>query len=439
MRVGNTVFVGGLIGALWAAIFALVIGILAMLISGETLVPDIGSAALSGAVGGSLFAAIPLHLRNWPATVLSAFLAALVLCLLTGFAPFGGESGMSFGSDSGAESSVDSVAGSALVSGAGPGTDSGAILTIITLLGTFALSALSWRWCLSGMSPESQARYGLEVMFIRVMKGLGFVFFTIIVSLPFYVMLMTSLKSQQRLLANPLDLSVDFAQGLQPLLRSYIELFTQYDFGNYLINSAIVSVATVIITLVFSVPGAYAVSRLKFPGQALLSRSILLIYMVPAIVLVIPLYAVFSSLGLRNTLFGLIVVYPATTIPVAVYMLQGYFRGLPYELEEAGLMDGLSRLGVILKITLPLSLPALASVSLYVFMIAWNEFLFAFMFLDDPGIFTLSRGVQALNSSEIPRQHLMAGAVVATVPVLVVFLWFERFLVAGLTAGSVKG
>ena len=120
-------------------------------------------------------------------------------------------------------------------------------------------------------------------------------------------------------------------------------------------------------------------------------------------------------------------------------MFQGYFRGLPYELEEAGLMDGLSRIGTIMKITLPLSLPAIASVSLYIFMIAWNEFLFAFMFLDDPAIFTLSRGVQSLNSSEIPRQHLMAGAVIATVPVLVLFLWFEKFLVAGLTAGSVKG
>ena len=171
----------------------------------------------------------------------------------------------------------------------------------------------------------------------------------------------------------------------------------------------------------------------------MLSRSILLIYMVPAIVLVIPLYAAFSQMGLRNTLFGLMVVYPATTIPVALYMLQGYFRGLPSELEEAALMDGLTRIGVIFKITLPLSLPALASVALYVFMIAWNEFLFAFMFLDNIDIFTLSRGVVSLNSSEVPRQHLMAGAVVATVPVLVIFLWFERFLVSGLTAGSVKG
>ena len=223
------------------------------------------------------------------------------------------------------------------------------------------------------------------------------------------------------------------------MLRSYIELFTDYRFGVFLMNSALVSVVTVLITLAFSIPGAYAVARLRFPGRAFLSRSILLIYMIPAIVLVIPLYAFFSQIGLRNTLTGLIVVYPATTIPVALYMLQGYFSGLPQELDEAGLMDGLGRLGVILRITMPLSLPALASVSLYVFMIAWNEFLFSFMFLDDPELFTLSRGVVSLNSSEVPRQHLMAGAVIATVPVLILFLWFERFLVAGLTSGSVKG
>jgi len=102
-------------------------------------------------------------------------------------------------------------------------------------------------------------------------------------------------------------------------------------------------------------------------------------------------------------------------------------------------MDGLSRLKVIWKITLPLALPAMVSVSLYVFMIAWNEFLLAFMLLDDPSKFTLTRGVSMLNSSEIPRQHLMAGSVIATVPVMVLFLCLERFMTRGLTAGSVKG
>ena len=164
-----------------------------------------------------------------------------------------------------------------------------------------------------------------------------------------------------------------------------------------------------------------------------------MIYLIPAIVLVIPLYALFSQIGLRNSLLGLCVVYPATTIPVALYMLQGYFSSLPRELDDAALIDGLSRAQIITKIALPLSTPAIASVSLYVFMIAWNEFLFAFMFLDDVNLFTLSRGIVSLDSSEVPRQHLMAGSVVATIPVLIIFLWFERYLVSGLTTGSVKG
>ena len=406
MRIGNTFFIALAIGGLWGAIYIVVFSVLAMLISGDTIVPDIGVAMLSGVIGAGVYVLGRGRHRGWYWAMLSAAIALVAYVLL-----------------------------SALMSAHG----SASSVVFVAALVSFIVAAISWHLCLDGMGSESQKRYELEVILIRVLKGVGFVFFSIVVALPFYVMVMTSLKSQQSLLSNPLDLSIDFSKSLTEHLRSYIELFTKYKFGSFLLNSAVVSVATVLITLLFAIPGAYAVSRLRFPGKRVLSRSILLIYMVPAIVLVIPLYAVFSQLGLRNSLLGLIIVYPATTIPVAVYMFQGYFRGLPYELEEAGLMDGLSRIGTIMKITLPLSLPAIASVSLYIFMIAWNEFLFAFMFLDDPAIFTLSRGVQSLNSSEIPRQHLMAGAVIATVPVLVLFLWFEKFLVAGLTAGSVKG
>jgi len=281
-------------------------------------------------------------------------------------------------------------------------------------------------------------RHEFEAAIIGVLVGFGYVFFTAIVAIPFFIMVMTSLKSQQSLLANPLDYSLDLSKGWD-LFRSYIELFRDFNFGRYLMVSAFVSVMTVFLTLLFSVPGAYAVARLRFRGQAVMSRSILLIYMVPMIVLALPIYIVFSMVELRNSLLGILLVYPVTTIPVSLYMLQGYFRDLPAEIEEAGLMDGLSRLKVIWQITLPLSLPALASVSLYVFMIAWNEFLLAFMLLDDPKIFTLTRGVSMLNSSEIPRQHLMAGSVIATVPIMVIFLGLEKFMTKGLTAGSVKG
>jgi multiple sugar transport system permease protein len=281
-------------------------------------------------------------------------------------------------------------------------------------------------------------RHVFEAAVLRFCTGFGYIFFTAIVLIPFYVMVLTSLKNQAELIKNPLDFSIDLTQGWS-LFRSYSELFGQFNFGTYLVNSFVISVLTVLVTLLFAVPGAYAVARLRFRGRATFSRSILLIYMVPMIVLALPIYIAFSMTGLRNSLFGIILIYPVTTIPVALYMLQGYFRGLPAEIEEAGLMDGLSRLRVVWAITLPLSLPAMASVSLYVFMIAWNEFLLAFMLLDDPSKFTLTRGIAALNSSEIPRQHLMAGSVIATVPIMVLFLGLERFMTKGLTAGSVKG
>lgn len=291
---------------------------------------------------------------------------------------------------------------------------------------------------LDGVGRAALTRHVFEEAVIRFLTGFGYIFFTAIVLIPFYVMVMTSLKNQSELLQNPLDFSIDLSKGFG-LLRSYQELFQDFNFGTYLVNSFAISVITVFVTLLFSVPGAYAVARLRFRGRAAFSRSILLIYMVPMIVLALPIYIAFSMTGLRNSILGIVLIYPVTTIPVALYMLQGYFRGLPSEVEEAGLMDGLSRLAVIWKITLPLALPALASVSLYVFMIAWNEFLLAFMLLDDPSKFTLTRGISSLNSSEIPRQHLMAGAVIATVPIMALFLGLERFMTKGLTAGSVKG
>lgn len=409
MKIGTITISAAIIGAIWGAIWMIVIGILLMLVSGITASPPAGTALVAGLAAGLAFIFLPIEKRTRTAFAILGVGIAVLLFLLTG--------GQVFGTT----------------------ISEGILYQILAWAIWSALVVISIKMCLQDYQTGSAKRYRMELLLIRVLKGLAFVLFTIVVILPFYVMVMTSLKSQQSLLSNPLDFSINLAQGPELLFRSYIELFTQYHFGTFLWNSALVSVATVVITLLFAVPGAYAVARLRFPGQVLLSRSILLIYMVPAIVLVIPLYAVFSQAGLRNSLTGLLIVYPATTIPVALYMLQGYFRGLPSELEEAGLMDGLSRVGVIAKITMPLSLPALASVALYVFMIAWNEFLFAFMFLDDLDMFTLSRGVVSLNSSEVPRQHLMAGAVVATVPVLAIFLWFEKFLVAGLTAGSVKG
>jgi len=280
-------------------------------------------------------------------------------------------------------------------------------------------------------------REDLETAGVRLLRVGGLVFFTVLVAFPFYWMIVSSLKSLEEILLQPANLGLDFRRidG-----RAYYEVLFEHGFAGYISNSVYVSVATVILAVSLATLGGYAVTRLRFRGRTVMSYGILVVYMFPAIVLVVPLYVVFSRMGLRDSIHVLILVYLAQTLPVALYMLRSYFQNLPVELEYAGLMDGCSRVGVIWRIVIPLSAPALASVALYTFMIAWNEFLFAFMFLDTPEKFTLSRGVvQLAESVHLSKQLVMAASVMVTVPILVLFLFFERQLVRGLTAGAMKG
>jgi len=399
----NGYLTAAIVGWFWAFTIAIIVAVLMSFSTGEAFRPSFWMSLVLGVITGL----VTLYYRD--KRILPAVLAVVAIALST-------------------------VGAGVIVTGEAVSFTKGALAIVLFAVFT------AWPLIviLESLVPGAVDKHEFEEAVIRFLTGFGYIFFTTIVVVPFYVMVMTSLKNQQDLLQNPLDFTIDLSKGLD-LFRSYFELFGEFGFGSYLWTSFYISLITVVITLAFSIPGAYAVARLRFKGRAAFGRSILLIYMVPMIVLALPIYIVFSMAGLRNTIFGIVLIYPVTTIPVALYMLQGYFRGLPAEVEEAGLMDGLSRLAVIWKITLPLALPALASVSLYVFMIAWNEFLLAFMLLDDPSKFTLTRGVASLNSSEVPRQHLMAGAVIATIPIMAIFLGLERFMTKGLTAGSVKG
>ena len=205
-------------------------------------------------------------------------------------------------------------------------------------------------------------------------------------------------------------------------------------------NSSFVAVSTVLLTLAVGILAAYSAARLNFFGKRGVSIGIILIYLFPVIVVAIPLFVMFSRIGLRGSLYGLIIVYLASTLPVTLYMLRNYFQGIPEELEEAAMVDGLSRFGVIRKITIPLAAPAIAAVALYVFMIAWNEFLYALLFiLEKRDLWTLSLGVQQLDNQEIPKTVLMAGSVLISIPVIFLFFVAEKFLTEGLTAGGVKG
>ena len=393
---------GPLLGAAWMFVLVVTVAVAMSFATGNAFAPDLIWSIIWGAAAG-----FGLILRQDNRMLVGLILSVFALSVL----PYGP---LNFGPD------VEIFT-----------------VCIAALLLTFCF-VIPLQLILCDVKFGALNRHEFEAAVIRFTAGFGYIFFTAVVIIPFYVMVMTSLKSQSDLLLNPLNFSLDLSKGWD-LFRSYHELFVNFNFGKYLWTSFYISVLTVLITLAFSIPGAYAVARLRFQGRAGFSRSILLIYMVPMIVLALPIYIAFSKIGLRNSIIGIVLIYPMTTIPVALYMLQGYFRALPSEVEEAGLMDGLNRLAVIFKITLPLSLPALTSVSLYVFMIAWNEFLLAFMLLDDPSKFTLTRGIASLNSSEIPRQHLMAGSVIATIPIMVLFLGLERYMTKGLTAGAVKG
>lgn len=283
-------------------------------------------------------------------------------------------------------------------------------------------------------------REELEIRVGRVLKVVLIIFFLVITIFPFYWMVNLTIRPFTSVLQEPTRLIPNAAE-LAEVPAAFDAVWNDYNFSTYVGNSLIVSFFSVALTLVLAVPGAYAVTRLEFKLKTAMSWGILLIYMFPAIVLAIPLFVVYTRIGLRGNLLGLIIVYLSGTLPVALYMLRSYFATIPVALEEAALIDGCTRLTAIWRVTIPLSLPAIATVALYVFMIAWNEFLFALLFLlESTDNWTLPLGLQQLNKAqEVPITYLMAGSLIITVPIIILYLFLERFLTEGLTAGGVKG
>ncbi|MFF4616530.1 carbohydrate ABC transporter permease [Nonomuraea jabiensis] len=270
----------------------------------------------------------------------------------------------------------------------------------------------------------------------RVLKPLVIAALFLMTAFPFLYMVLLSVRDIQELILEP--------GSLWPrafTLDTYVDVLTRQGFLSFLRNSAIVAIASMAVTLLISIPGAYAVARLRFFGRRQVHFLFLAVYLFPAIVLAIPLFVLFTMLGLRGSLFGLILVYIAQTVPVTVYMLRNYFETVPRSVEEAAAIDGCTRLSTIWRVVLPLSKPALMATGLYAFMIAWNEFLFALLFLvEKRESWTVSLGLSQLAGSiEIPTTVLMAGSVVLTLPIVIVFFAGERLLTEGLTAGAEKG
>ncbi|MEV8213768.1 carbohydrate ABC transporter permease [Leifsonia sp. NPDC077715] len=260
---------------------------------------------------------------------------------------------------------------------------------------------------------------------------------------PFYYMLELSFVPIEQVLLHPERLWIPIQNFT---LETYAQVLKPEEdggqgFAQFMLNSALVAIAAVIITLIVSVPGSYAVSRLKFFGRRQISALFLAVYLFPTIIIAIPLFVGFSALGIRESLATLVLVYIAQTIPVSIHMLRSYMRSIPESVEEAAMMDGAGRLRILWKITVPLAMPSIVSTGLYVFMIAWNEFLFALLFLAaDRDLWTVSLGLSQLsNGIEVSKTVLMAGSVLLTVPIIILYGLAERSLTEGLTSGADKG
>jgi multiple sugar transport system permease protein len=286
------------------------------------------------------------------------------------------------------------------------------------------------------------SRYAIEVRMLRILRPLTIAFFVVIAAFPFYYMVMLSLRDISQVLQAPGKLFPPLSQLSLVPFESVLKPVSQggQGFTTFLLNSALLATGTVIVTLAVSILGAYAVARLNFFGRRHVSVLFLSIYLFPPVLLAIPLFVIFSRLGLRGQLPVLVIVYVAQTVPVCVYMLRNYFQTVPRSLEEAAEIDGATRLGVIRHVTLPLAKPAIAATAMLVFMVAWNEFLFALLFLaDHPNHWTVSLGLNQLENIETPKTVLMAGSVIITLPVVIFFLVAERFITGGLTQGAQKG
>jgi multiple sugar transport system permease protein len=257
----------------------------------------------------------------------------------------------------------------------------------------------------------------------------------LIVLFPFYWMTVTSFKGEEQMRS-----LVSMFWPSPFIIENYQQLLRKTEFISWYGNSVIVSVASTILATAVGTVGAYALARLKFLGRGFMASATLITYLVPPSILFIPLYAQIKTLGLANSLSGLILSYPSFTVPFVTWLLMGYFESIPEELEEAAMIDGATRFGAFRRIILPLAAPGVLAAALYAFTQAWNEFLYSLVFITDARLRTLPVGLASFITGDVYGWgYLMAGAVLTTLPVIAAYMYLQKYMVEGLTAGSVKG
>ncbi len=272
----------------------------------------------------------------------------------------------------------------------------------------------------------------------RALKGLGngvLVVMILWTAIPFYWMIATSLKYDKEIYGYEATLIPQ-----RPTMANYATVFRETPYLLYLRNSVAVAVGSTVLSMIIAVLGAYAIARLNFPGRALLARSLVFTYLVPTSLLFIPMFALMSALRLTDSLHGLIIAYLGFDVPFCTWLLMGYFKSVPVELEEAARVDGCNRVGALLRVVLPMSLPALVVVTFFSFTHAWNEFLYAYVFTSTTSARTVTTGLVNFMSQDVFFWGpLMASTVMSALPPVLMFLVFQRWVVKGLTLGGVKG
>lgn len=263
----------------------------------------------------------------------------------------------------------------------------------------------------------------------------GFVFFS---AAPFAIMLINTFK-QDRDLYRPQN--NPFIYNFPPTLDNLKLLFLKTNYVGFLKNSLFVGVMVVIITLIIAIPAAYSLARLSGKWGEQAGIGIFLVYLVPPSLLFIPLFRVVSALGLRNNLWSLVLVYPSITIPFSTWLLMGFFKSIPRDLEEAAMVDGFSRLMAFIRVVMPLSLSGVIAVIVFSFTLTLHEFIYALVFISASAQRTISVGVpvELIRGDVFFWQSLLAAAVIVALPVGFVYNLFLDRLVAGFTMGAVKG
>ena len=275
----------------------------------------------------------------------------------------------------------------------------------------------------SGVAVEKTLAYGVLVAL------------AIAVLFPFYWMIITSFKSEDQMR------SVVSMFWPKPFaVENYRQLLAKTEFAAWYGNSVFVAVSSTLLATAVGTIGAYALARLKFRGRGFMASATLITYLVPPSILFIPLYKQMQGLGMANSLSGLIAAYPSFTVPFVTWLLMGYFESIPEELEEAAMIDGATRFGAFYRVVLPLSAPGVLAAGLYAFTQAWNEFLYALVFITDGRLRTLPVGLASFITGDVYGWgYLMSGAVLTTLPVIAAYIYLQKYMVDGLTAGGVKG